>query len=222
MTDKSLRFTALSILLIMILLGGLGMAWSLYKNRCHLTDCSPASWEAIRDIAFSQAGDDFVIGQIMARPVGTNQNDYTDIGPSFIDIEIDYASIKPYTSYNEISYQHKSIRFDDQTLIISSRSSGWYRFLPSQESQEILKKVTVHPRDAFRVTWQLAQEKVVFDPTNSRIAAVLRFDCGNQSYECKPIWEVYYYRGAGPVYEAGAVYVVDAQTGEIVSIDKAP
>ncbi len=189
-----------------------------YENRCHILDCPPASWETIQEMAFGQTGNDFRIKYISARP--SRWNSYAEMGPDFIEIDVTYISLNTDKSSHqeEINHPIKYLTFDDQNLIAKTRTgSSWYNRIPSSDSQEKLKRVTVSPRDAFRITWTLAYKETSFSANKANVSALLLFDNINEKYGCESIWKVsYYYDDLRYTLD----YYINAQTGQIITFEK--
>ncbi len=189
-------------------------SWYVYQNRCHFISCTYASWETIQAIVFAQANDDTRIDHVIARP--SKWNNYSESGPAFIDIDIGYwTKLADGTGAGDMTYRLESIQFDDKTLATQHYLAGSLTSEPpSLESQEILKRVKLHPRDAFVITWKLAQNELQLDPKSLTIvASLLTFDeANNDAHES--IWHIFY----GDKLD----YYVDAQTGEIISTQKWP
>jgi hypothetical protein len=184
----------------------------VYENRCHFINCSPASWDQILKMAFAQAETDFRIQSIWARP--SRWNRYTENGPAFIDITISYISpnIDSSRADEETNHPTKNIEFDDQNLITDIRTgNSWANFVPPEDRQEKLRRVSVHPRDAFRTTWTLAKKESGLSPDNASVLAILSFD--ERGYES--IWSVYYH------YDTLTItFYINAQTAQIISVEK--
>jgi hypothetical protein len=192
-----------------------------YENRCHFINCAPASWNEIRDIALAQAGDNFRIQYISAHPAAWNN--FTETGPGFLDLTVTYVSLKPDDSNtNSGKYSQKYVEFDDRSLLVKIRTgNSWSNGYPSnisKESQERLSKVTIHPRDAFRTTWKLAETALSHPPNNELTSALLVFDDKiKERFGCESIWVVNY------IYnDASMTFRVDAQTGQVISTEKTP
>lgn len=185
----------------------------VYENRCHFINCPPASWTNILDIAFAKSGTDFRIQTIWASP--SRWNRYTENGPTFIDIHISYISpkIEPSRVDEEINHPIKDIEFDDRNLVFDIRTgNSWTNIVPPEDRQEKLKRVFIHPRDAFYITWTLAETESRLSPDNASALAILKFDeRGHES-----MWSVSYY------YDdiVSVTFFIDAQTAQIISVEK--
>jgi hypothetical protein len=209
-TDKS-KFISLLFISIFCLVFA-------YWNRCYVVSCSPASWKKIVEIAFAHSGTDFRIDYISARP-SHFWNSYTEAGPAFIDIDVKYISLQidgSIINENNINHPVKHLEFNDFNLITMTRTgSSWANYVPPEDGQEKLKRVTVHPRDAFRMTWSLAEKDSALPAKSAHVSALLSFNRVAKKFRCESIWAIFYY------YDHIALtYYIDAQTGEIISSEK--
>jgi hypothetical protein len=197
------------------------------EYRCYFTDCPPTSWKEIRDVAFTQAGNDFRIASISAFPPQGLIHKITETEPAFINISISYISIKESAS-NGIGYSEKRLWFDDRSLFLTDdHYSSDYRSEPPPSTlvTERIKRVTVSPREAYRVTWKLA-ERLLSHPVNAsnEISARLLFDdATKRKFGRESVWAVEYHNESsnGVVYTGGIVYV-DAQTGKVILSEITP
>jgi hypothetical protein len=203
--------------IISVLVGALtlvfAISWYIYPNRCHFMSCTYASWETIQAIVFAQTDNDPRIDYVIARP--SKWNSYSASGPTFIDIDIGYwTKLADGTGVGDMTYRLESIQFDDKILDTHHFLAGSLTSEPpTLESQQILKRVKLHPRDAFGATWKLAQNELQLDPKSlTVIASLLTFDGATDGHES--IWHIFY----GDKLD----YYVDAQTGEIISTQKWP
>jgi hypothetical protein len=192
-----------------------------YENRCHFINCVPASWNEIRNMAFVQADENFRIEYISARPAAWNN--FTETGPAFLDLTITYVSLKPDDSKtNSELYPLKYVEFDDRSLLLKTKTGfSWSNGYPSdisKESQERLSKVTIHPRDAFRMTWGLAKTALRHSPDPNLTSAMLIFDDKIRTvHGCESVWAIFY------IYNKTSVtFYIDAQTGQVISTEKEP
>jgi hypothetical protein len=193
----------------------------VYQNRCYVISCEPASWEKILDIALAQTGDDSRIDMITARP--PKENHYSELGPTFINISISYVSLKQdYKVDEKINHPVKDVEFDDISLIKTTRNpASWRNYFPSETSQEILKRVTVHPRKTFELTWMLAEKEASLPAEKADVSTILHFnqfkptDKNYEQCRCESMWSVTY------IYDKVIItYFINAQTAQIASIDK--
>ena len=185
----------------------------VYENKCHFIKCPPASWTQILDTAFSESGTGFRIQTIWASP--SRWNRYTENGPTFVDIHIAYTSLKkePSRVDEETNHPTKDIEFDDQNLVFDIRTgNSWTNFVPPEDRQEKLLRVSIHPRDAFYATWALAEKESGLSPNNASVLAILNFD----EFGRESIWCVSYY------YDdiASLTFYIDTQTAQIISVEK--
>ena len=216
MTDKSKLINYISLFFVVVFFTAI-FAKFAYENRCHIISCSPASWERILNLTFAHSGSDFRVDYISAQPSRFG-NSYSEAGPAFIDIDVSYISLKTDNSATDKKINHpvKHLEFDDQTLISSSRTGGqWANYVPPEDGREKLKRVTVHPRDAFRMTWMLAEKDSSLPATNAHVLALLGFNNLADKFGCESIWAVSY------LYDHVALtYYINAQTGQIISSEK--
>lgn len=216
MSDKSKLINNISWFFLVVFFTAI-FAKFAYENRCHIIGCSPASWEKILDLAFAHSGSDFRIEYISAQPPHFG-NSYSEVGPAFIDIDVSYISLKTDDSIADKKINHpvKHLEFDDQTLMSSSRTGGqWANYVPPEDSQEKLKRVTIHPRDAFRITWTLAEKDSSLPAKNAHVSALLGFYNLADKFGCESMWAVSY------LYDHVALtYYINAQTGQIISSEK--
>ncbi len=209
-TDKSKFISLLFISIFCIVF--------VYWNRCYVISCSPASWEKILEIAFAHSGSDFRIDYISARP-SHFWNSYTEAGPTFIDIDVSYISLEiDDTRIDEHNTNHpiKRLEFNDFNLITRTHTgSSWANYVPPEDGQEKLKRVTVHPRDAYQLTWNLAKEETSISAENAIASAILVFNVVDEKYGCESIWAVQYQ------YDTIVLtYHINAQTSQIISVEK--
>ena len=207
--DKS-KFINVIIFLVVAILCVL----FIYKYRCYVVNCSPASWKRIVDVVLTHANNDFQFGHLHAIP-SHSQNSYTEAGPTFIEINVEYVSL---IADEKAYYPTKFLKFDDRDLITKYLDTGnsSTNYVPPEDIKEKLKRVTVHPRDVFRLTWMLAEKETSLPAESANSAAVLIFNNVTvNEYGCESIWRVRY------SYEHVAmIYIINAQTGEIVSYEK--
>mgnify|MGYP003455236901 CR=1 FL=1 len=216
------KFIIIIFLILIIVLGGMKVVQFTYENKCYVIECSPASWKEILDTAFAQAGNNFRINSIYASPQWSSD---PEAEPEFVSIHVMYISIAsdPSIVGEETNHPVKSFEFDDRNLktIIQKEGGGWANFVPSKDSQDKLKKVTVHPRDAFRVTWTLAKNESSISLENANIIAQLVIDeTSLLFYDIKknggePIWIVSYNND-----KIDLTYHVNAQTSQVIDFFK--
>jgi hypothetical protein len=201
------------VAIVIIVFAIASFAKFIYENRCHLLDCTPASWTQILNMAFAKSGADFRIQTIWATP--SRWNRYTENGPTFIDIHVAYISPKadPSRINKETNHPTKDIEFDNQNLVFDIRTgNSWTDFVPPEDRQEILQRVSVHPRDAFYATWALAIKESGLPPNPNGVIAILNFD--EHGYES--VWYVSYYYDN----KVSLTFYVDTQTAQIISVEK--
>lgn len=217
------KFLLIIFLLLIIVLGGMKVTQFTYENRCYVIECSPVSWIEILDTAFAQAGNNFRIDGIYASPKWSSER---EAGPEFVSIHVMYVSLEsdPFGVDEETNHLVKYFEFDDRNLktIIQTEGGGWASYVPSEDSQNILKNVTVHPRDAFRVTWTLAKNELSFSLENANIVAQLVFDKtlllffdDIKSNGGEPIWIVSYSND-----KIDLAYHVNAHTSQVIGFFK--
>ena len=209
--NSKLRNRFVSIIIIVLITTV--FAKFVNENKCHFINCHPASWAQILDTAFTKSGPDFRIQTIWATP--SKWNRYTENGPTFIDINIAYTSLKiePSRVDEESNHPTKVIEFDDRNLVFDIRTgNSWTNFVPPEDRQEKLQRVSVHPRDAFYATWALATKESGLPPNPNGVIAILNFDeHGHES-----VWYVSYYYDN----KVFLIFYVDTQTAQIISVEK--
>ena len=220
----NLRSIIVIFFIFVAILGIAITAQFAFENRCYIITCSPASWEKILDKAFAQAEKNFRIDSIIAFP--TKGSKYTEEGPESLTIYVGYVSTesdptRKESDHPEINYPLAYFTFDDRTLkaVTSVTREGWGNYFRSEDSQEKLKKITVTPRNAIRITWTLAKKHESLMPIeNSIIYADLIFDDfyipffdDMRENGGEPMWIVSYNNK-----KIGLVYHVNALTGQII------
>jgi hypothetical protein len=193
-----------------------------YQTRCSIFVCSPASWEEILNMALIKAGNNYRIDSIEASP--SRRNSYTETGPSFLDIEIVYVSSQK-DNYNSdgINYPVKFLRFDDRNMWASIQSENeWHsNHVPSADSQEIIKRVRVHPRDAISTTWLLARKATLLPSESATVSAHLQVEEIRKEDGCESVWVVSYYYNMMQPIDLVLIYHVNAQSGQVVFFTEA-
>jgi hypothetical protein len=212
-TNKNLKL-AIFFLILVAIPAVLGIGWFIYINRCHVLACTPASWETIRGLAIAHTDNDTTVESISAQ--SAIWNNYTESGPAFINISIEYFSIDSNESklHGETVSHPESIEFDDQTLILHHINTDASVIGPSSlEHQQLLKKVSISPRDAIRAAWKLAQSEKSLTTEYPIVLVMLHFDKNHDTeHEC--VWDV----NIGSKLS----YFVDAQTGQVFSMHRWP
>jgi len=210
-TFKSKFIEVVSLILIAVIMTA-RVGNYFYANRCHFIDCSPASWEQILDLAFAQEGNEYKVQSFSAEPSSWNR--YTENGPTFVEIGISYISLNIDSARINEAANHpmKHLELDDQTLVFDTRTgNSWTSMIPQEDRQDKLRRVLLHPRDAFHATWALAEKESGLSAETANVLAILQFDA--RGYES--LWAVTYH------YDKLALtFYVDARTAQIIAVEK--
>jgi hypothetical protein len=217
------KFIIIILLVFIAVHGAMKVAQYTYENRCYVLKCSPVSWKEILDTTFAQAGNNFRIDGIYASPQWSSD---TEAEPEFVSIHVMYVSLEsdPSRAGEETNHPVKYFEFDDRnlkTIIQTEGGGGWAGNVPTEDSQDKLRKVTVPPRDAFRVTWILAKNESSMSLESSYVVAQLVFD------ETLLLFDDIKKNGGDPTWivsydndEIGLTYHVNAQTSQVIGFFK--
>jgi hypothetical protein len=211
--DKT-KQTKIILALVIGLLVITVMSWFFYQNRCHFITCRYASWETIQSIAFAKANNATRIDSFTARSSQWNSN--AGLESAVVEIDVYYVSKVSKETGNIEMYRLDSIKIDDKTLVTYPEALDMLiSDFPSLESQEILKRVKIQPREAFAAYSKLAQSEPLLSLQNLNVwANLIILDNGKAFDGHESVWHIY--------YGDKLTYSVDAQTGEVFSVERWP
>jgi hypothetical protein len=179
---------------------------------CQFFYCAPASWETTQDIIFAQVDPGFQIASVEATPSGGET--LTGTEPNLVNLHITYTSLMA-DPIDTTKYTVKYLTFDDRSLKTNLSSpeisQGWsWVKPPSSLVVERVRRVKISPREAYRVTWELAKAQLLKE---ARLAELLFDDVIPKSLNCESVWAVHYVDAA---YQKERIFYVDAQTGKFL------
>jgi hypothetical protein len=199
---------------LILALFGLARYW--LTDRCSIVECEPASWAQIQGIVLRNTESrntpyrlkdvDAYVTVDPAKPIDRGR-----LGN--VRFAVYYVSIEKTDTETGTNYPLRYIEFDDRNLWIVSHKAqpGLITSLPPRENLKHFQDILIGPREAIRLTWDLADGALEHEIDS--ISVQWRVDIQESGTQSN--WDLLYSDTEGNTVR----YRVDAQDGKIVNLE---